>query len=82
MRVAMSIAMMLPTVTRPMMRAAEGFPRRAWPFLSTFVIVWLVAGVPAHLLMNAIQWTPFWIALARIAPVALLLGSGAGYLHS
>lgn len=66
MWVAMSIAMMLPTVTRPMMRAAEGSPRRAWIFLSTFVLVWLVAGIPAYLLMNALQWTPFWIALAWI----------------
>lgn len=67
MWVAMSIAMMLPTVTRPMMRAAEGSPRRAWTFLSAYLVVWLVAGVPAYLLMNAIQWTPFWIALTWIA---------------
>lgn len=66
MWVAMSIAMMLPTVTRPMMKAADGSPRRAWTFLSTYLVVWLVAGVPAYLLMNAIQWTPFWIALTWI----------------
>jgi predicted metal-binding membrane protein len=66
MWIAMSIAMMLPTVTRPMMRAAEGSPRRAWTFLFTYVLVWLVAGVPAYLLMNAIEWTPFWIALTWI----------------
>ncbi len=66
MWVAMSIAMMLPTVTRPMMRAAEGSPGRAWTFLATFLVVWLVAGVPAYFLMNAIQWTPFWIALTWI----------------
>lgn len=67
MWVAMSVAMMLPTVTRPMMRAAEGSPRRAWTFLASFTVVWLVAGVPAYVLMNALQWTPFWIALTWIA---------------
>lgn len=67
MWVAMTIAMMLPTVTRPMMRAAEGSVSRAWLFLLGYGVVWLAAGVPAYALMNAIQWTPFWIALAWIA---------------
>lgn len=64
---AMSVAMMLPTVTRPMMRAADGSVARAWTFLGAFLAVWLVAGVPAYLLTGALQWTPFWIALAWIA---------------
>lgn len=59
---AMSIAMMVPTVLRPMMRAADGSVARAWSFLAGFVVVWLVAGVPTYLVMNAIDWTPFWIA--------------------
>lgn len=66
MWVAMSVAMMLPTVTRPMMRAADGSATRAWTFLGAFLAVWLVAGVPAYLLMNAVEWTPFWIALSWI----------------
>lgn len=64
---AMAVAMMVPTTMRPMMRAADGSARRAWLFLGGFVLVWLVAGVPAFLLMNAVAWTPFWIALAWIA---------------
>lgn len=66
MWVAMSVAMMLPTVTRPMLRAADGSASRAWMFLGAFLAAWLVAGVPVYLLMNALQWTPFWIALAWI----------------
>lgn len=66
MWVAMSVAMMIPTVTRPMMRAADGSAARAWTFLGAFLAVWLIAGVPAYLLMSALQWTPFWIALAWI----------------
>lgn len=66
MWVAMSIAMMVPTTARPMMRAADGSARRAWLFLGAYAGVWLVAGVPAFLVMNAIAWTPFWIALAWI----------------
>lgn len=67
MWVAMSVAMMVPTTVRPMMRAAAGSSRRAWLFLGAYVAVWLAAGVPAYLVMNAIAWTPFWIALVWIA---------------
>ena len=67
MWVAMSIAMMVPTTVRPLMRAADGSARRAWAFLGGYVAAWLAAGVPAFLVMNAIAWTPFWIALAWIA---------------
>lgn len=61
---AMAVAMMVPTVLRPMMRAADGSVARAWQFVLGFTAVWCVAGVPAFLLMNAITWTPFWIAVA------------------
>lgn len=64
---AMSVAMMLPTVLRPLMRAADGSVSRAWQFVLGFTAVWWVAGVPAFLLMNAISWTPFWIAVAWFA---------------
>lgn len=67
MWVAMSIAMMIPTTTRPMLKAANGSAQRAWVFLAGYVTVWLMAGVPAYALMNAITWTPFWIAMAWIA---------------
>ena len=67
MWMAMAVAMMLPTVLRPMMRAAEGSPVRAWQFVAGFVGLWALVGVPAYALMNAIEWTTFWIALAWIA---------------
>ncbi len=67
MWMAMAVAMMLPTVLRPMMRAAEGSPLRAWQFVAGFVGIWALVGVPAYALMNAIEWTTFWIALAWIA---------------
>lgn len=62
MWVAMSVAMMVPTVLRPMMRASDGSVARAWAFVVGFVAVWVAAGVPTYLVMNAIAWTPFWIA--------------------
>ena len=64
MWLAMSVAMMVPTVVRPMLRAADGSATRAWAFLGGFVVVWLVAGIPTFWVMNAITWTPFWIAAA------------------
>ena len=66
MWVAMSVAMMIPTTVRPMLRASDGSAARAWVFLAGFLSVWLAAGVPAYLVMNAISWTPFWIALTWI----------------
>ena len=60
----MAIAMMIPTVMRPLQRAATGSALRGPVFVSGFVVVWLVAGVPAYLVMNAIVWTPAWVALA------------------
>ena len=64
MWLAMSIAMMIPAVTRPMLRAADGSPARAWLFVAGFLSLWAVAGVPAYVLMQGITWTPFWIAVA------------------
>ena len=73
MWVAMAVAMMLPTVLRPMLRAADGSVARAWLFVAGFTAVWLVAGVPTFLLINAIAWTPFWIAVAWFAAGAYQL---------
>jgi len=61
---AMTIAMMVPTVTRPMERAAAGSSLRAWKFLLGFVLLWVAAGLPAYALMTAITWTPSWIFFA------------------
>jgi|JI8StandDraft_1071087.scaffolds.fasta_scaffold125437_2 predicted metal-binding membrane protein len=73
MWLAMTIAMMVPTVMRPMRRAAAGSLPRAWTFLAGFVAVWLAAGVPAFMLMGAITWTPAWLALAWMAAGAYQL---------
>ncbi len=62
MWVAMSVAMMIPTVLRPMMRAAQGSAWGAWRFAAGFLAVWIVAGVPAYLVMNGVEWTTAWIA--------------------
>jgi predicted metal-binding membrane protein len=62
MWVAMSVAMMIPTTLRPMMRAAQGSVRGAWLFAGGFVAVWIVAGVPTYAVMNAVEWTTGWIA--------------------
>jgi predicted metal-binding membrane protein len=66
MWVAMSVAMMIPTAFRPMMRAADGSVARAWAFGAGFVAVWLIAGVPTYVLMNAVEWTSGWIATAWV----------------
>lgn len=73
MWLAMTVAMMVPTVMRPMQRAAAGSPRRAWLFLGGFVAVWLVVGVPAYLLMNAVTWIPAWICATWMAAGAYQL---------
>lgn len=66
MWLAMSVAMMVPTVLRPMMRAAQGSAARAWRFTLGFLAVWLMAGLPSYLVMNAVEWTPGWIATAWV----------------
>ena len=67
MWVAMAVAMMIPTAVRPLLRAADGSATRGWAFLAGFLAIWLVAGVPTFAVMNAIAWTPFWIAAAWFA---------------
>jgi predicted metal-binding membrane protein len=64
MWLAMTIAMMVPTVTRPMQRAASGSSLRAWKFLLGFVVLWVAAGLPAYAMMTAITWTSSWIFFA------------------
>jgi len=73
MWLAMSVAMMVPTVARPLMRAADGSVGRAWAFVAGFVAVWLLAGVPTYIVMAAVEWTPFWLAAAWIVAGAYQL---------
>ena len=62
MWLAMTVAMMIPTALRPMQRAADGSTARAWAFVAGFVVAWAASGVPAYLVMRAVEWTPAWIA--------------------
>lgn len=73
MWLAMSVAMMIPTVVRPMLRAADGSVARAWRFVAGFLLVWAAAGVPAFLVMRAITWTPGWVAATWIVAGAYQL---------
>lgn len=66
MWIAMSVAMMIPTALRPMTRAARGSALGAWRFATGFLAVWLVAGAPAYVVMNAVEWTTGWIATAWV----------------
>lgn len=66
MWLAMCAAMMIPTVTRPMLRAARGGVGGAGSFTAGFLVVWWLAGVPAYLVMESIEWTPAWIAIAWV----------------
>lgn len=73
MWLAMTVAMMVPSVLRPMQRAADGSAARAWAFLAGFVAVWMALAAPMYVLMNAITWTPAWIAFAWMAAGAYQL---------
>ena len=64
MWLAMSIAMMIPTTLRPMLKAAEQSATDAWKFLGGYLAVWLLAGLPGYLVINGIEWTTSWIAAA------------------
>lgn len=66
MWLAMSVAMMIPTVFRPMMRAAQGSVSGAWRFVAGFVAVWIIAGPATYLVMNAIEWTNAWVAASWV----------------
>lgn len=56
----MVIAMMVPTVMRPMRRLAQGSSGRAAEFLAGYVIVWALMSVPAFVLM-AVSMGHAWL---------------------
>lgn len=73
--IAMVIAMMVPTVLRPMRRLADGSQVRALGFLIGYTSVWLLAAIPALWLMNVSMASSFlngllWVAagVVQIAP--------------
>ena len=66
MWVAMSVAMMIPTVLRPMMRAAQGSVAGAWRFAAGSSRCGWSRGCPTYVVMNAVEWTSGWIATAWV----------------
>lgn len=66
MWLAMAVAMMVPSATRPLARAASGSAWRGATFVAGYVAVWALMGIPALLILRAVTWTPTWIAAAWI----------------
>jgi len=66
MWLAMAVAMMLPSATRPLARAASGSAMRGGIFAIGYVAVWAAMGIPALLILRAVTWTPTWIAATWI----------------
>ncbi len=73
MWLAMSVAMMIPTVVRPLLRAAKGSVGRALGFVTGFLLIWAFAGIPSFFVMNAVAWTTGWIAAVWIVAGAYQL---------
>ncbi len=73
MWLTMTIAMMVPTVLRPMQRAADGSVVRAVAFLAGYAAPWLVAGLPAFAVMGLVDWSPAWLAFAWLIAGAYML---------
>lgn len=68
----MSVAMMLPTVLRPMRRVSQGRSSRMWGFAVGYLMVWVASGVPAFVVMFAIPASPLVVALLWLAVGAWL----------
>ncbi len=64
----MVVAMMVPTVARPMMRISRGEGTRAFAFMLGYVAIWMVSLPIALIVMSAPFWNPssvlvLWIAV-------------------
>jgi len=73
MWLAMTVAMMIPSATRPLARAASGSALRGGLFVTGYVVVWGAMGIPALLILRAVTWTPTWIAATWIVAGAYQL---------
>lgn len=62
----MSLAMMIPTVLRPMLRIAGGSAMRACSFVVGYLTIWIAMAVPAIILVNAVPWSGLLISLGWI----------------
>lgn len=62
----MSLAVMIPTVLRPMVRIAGGSAVRAWTFVIGYLTIWIAMAVPAIVLVNAVPWSGVLVSLGWI----------------
>lgn len=63
----MVIAMMVPTVARPMMRISRGQGTRAFAFMLGYVAIWMVSLPIAIIVMSAPFWNPSSVLMLWIA---------------
>ena len=73
MWLAMTVAMMVPTVLRPLQRAADGSAARAGAFVAGYTVPWLLAGLPSFVILMSIDWSAPWVAFAWVVAGAYLL---------
>lgn len=62
----MALAMMVPTVLRPMQRIAQGSHRRALEFVVGYLAIWTVAALPAWLVVTLMPRNAMMLALTWI----------------
>ena len=62
----MALAMMVPTVMRPLQRVAHGNTGRAFEFVVGYLAIWMVTALPAWFLMIAIPPSPVMVAVLWI----------------
>lgn len=65
--VLMVIAMMVPTVARPMLRISDGSGARAFAFMSGYVLAWTLSLPAAALIMRAPVWSTTTVLVLWIA---------------
>ena len=81
--ITMVIAMMVPTVLRPMRRLADGSQVRTLGFLIGYTSVWLLTAIPALWLMNISMASSFLSGLLWVAAGVVQIAPGtAESLHS
>ena len=76
----MSLAMMVPTVMRPMMRIAQGKASRAVGFALGYLAIWTALAIPAWIAVTrfpigALTLAVAWIAVGAYAQVPFVLKS-------
>lgn len=62
----MVIAMMVPTILRPMRRLAQGSNARAMQFLTGYVSLWVLVSIPAFALMATMMNQAWWLGMGVV----------------